>query len=325
MLWDRIYNINAQTFDPVAMEVFYFQAEYNALYQEYLTLIKVKPESVQNIHDIPFLPIQFFKNHVVKTGNWDEQTIFESSRTTGQQPSRHYVRELDRYRKATWMCFPKSLGFPDNYTWVGLLPSYLERQSSSLVNMVQYFMQQDKHQDGFFTQMIDQQLANKLSDFAKESRPVILVGVTFALLDLFEKFRIPVWPELLVIETGGMKGREREMTRMEVYDRLLRNHSDLQLKSEYGMTELFSQAYGTNSVFQCGPTMRIFIREINDPFNLLPFQKRGGINVMDLANLDTCSFIATDDAGLQENETDFQIMGRLDASEVRGCNLMYQG
>lgn len=324
-LWDRIYDINEQSFDTVALDVFYFQATYNPVYKQYLELLGIDASSIVRTADIPFLPIQLFKDHEIKSGVWTPQFVFESSGTTGQVPSRHYVRDIEHYHSVSLLSFPSDLGYPGDYCWIGLLPSYLERESSSLVNMVKYFMEKGQCRESFFTLKIDQDLVRKLHACAAIRKPVILIGVTFALLDLFEMFSVPVWPELLIIETGGMKGREKEITRMEVYERMRKNNPQLSIRSEYGMTELFSQAYSTDSIFSTAPTMKVYVREINDPFQLLPLNRRGGLNIIDLGNLDTCSFLATEDAGVQLSDNSFQVLGRLDASEIRGCNLMYTG
>ena len=221
------------------------------------------------------------------------------------------------------MCFTKHFDAVENYTWIGLLPSYLERTDSSLVQMVQHFMELSGRADNNFFLKPERTLIKHLLNLYKKRTPTILIGVAFALLDLFEKHEVPVWDNLLVIETGGMKGRGEEITREELHERLRNNHPGLKIASEYGMTELMSQAYMKNEKFYPGPTMRICIRDISDPLRVVDHGQRGAINVIDLANLDTCSFIATDDIGIVYEDGSFDVLGRLDQSEMRGCNLMY--
>lgn len=272
----------------------------------------------------PFLPISFFKSHTVQTGEWTPTRFFRSSGTTGMVPSVHAVRDESVYHALALQCFPSEWGKPEDYVWVGLLPSYLERPDSSLVDMVRAFMHRGVQEEYFF-RSADPALMKILRTLANNRRPTILIGVSFALLDMFEYMDVPVWDELIVIETGGMKGRRRELTRAELHGRLRVRKPGLRLSAEYGMTELFSQAYLSGERFVPGPTMRVVARDISDPLQLLPAGERGALNVIDLGNVDTCSFIATEDTGIVHPDGTFDVTGRLDTAELRGCNLMYTG
>ncbi len=276
-----------------------------------------------SVDEIPFLPISMFRDHEIKTGEWLEKAIFRSSGTTGFIQSKHLIRDPAWYHKVAEKTFAGSFGQVKDYNWIGLLPSYLERGDSSLIDMVNYFMHVDKKPESGFFPEINDRLLDVLKKLADKNEKTILIGVSFALLDLFEKFNVPVWNNLLVIETGGMKGRGQEITREELHARIRNNHPDLKIASEYGMTELLSQAYLVGEHFKSGPIMRAITRDISDPMNLLSIGQRGAINVIDLANVDTCAFIATDDIGIMYEGGGFDILGRLDQSDLRGCNLLY--
>lgn len=318
----RIYNINAAAFEAVALDLWEYQYENNLLYSQYCDLIRRKAP-VRNIEDIPFLPIQFFRQHEIKTGAWKSECIFKSSGTTGSITSQHHIRDLNLYHQTAQRCFQDAIGEPAHYKWIGLLPSYLERPDSSLVSMVQYFIQQEASSDSAFYPEITNELLTSLRRLANAQAPVILMGVSFALLDLFTQFDVPVWDNLLVIETGGMKGRRRELTRNELYEQLRFRHPALRIASEYGMTELMSQVYRITDRFQPSPFLRVQIRDISDPLEPAGFGRRGAINIIDLANIDSCAFIATDDVGISWPDGSFDVLGRLDNSDLRGCNLMY--
>jgi len=272
-----------------------------------------------------FLPISFFKSREIMTGDWIPRLVFESSGTTGQVPSRHRVRDPEWYYAIARRSFPPGWGSPDDHVWVALLPSYLERPNSSLVAMVRHFASAQGKSDTNFFKTPGEALLSLLSRLRDEGRRTILIGVAYALLDLFEQFTVPVWEELLVLETGGMKGRGRELTREELYGRIRANAPSVRLSGEYGMTELMSQAYRIGDRFRPGPAMRVLARDIGDPFQRLPAGERGALDIIDLANLDTCSFIATEDTGVVYPDGTFEVTGRMHASEVRGCNLMYTG
>jgi phenylacetate-coenzyme A ligase PaaK-like adenylate-forming protein len=319
----QIYGINDGDFETVALDVWRFQYDGNPLYKSFCDALSISPGKIKALHDIPFLPITMFRDHEVKTGEWNPVTVFKSSGTTGTRPGQHYIRDLHWYHRMAKKCFSAFYRSPEQYRWLALLPSYLERPDSSLVDMVQYFMQLNSAPENNFYSNPDQTLMHKLERLAEANIPTILIGVSFALLDLVEFNNFPTWNELLVIETGGMKGRREEITRIELHERLKRNHPTLRIASEYGMTELMSQAYSDHQVFTSGPTMKIFIRDISDPLKIMGAGQRGVINVIDLANLDTCAFIATDDIGLGHEDGSFEVLGRLDQSDIRGCNLMY--
>ncbi len=264
-----------------------------------------------------------FRDHDIQTGQWAAERIFRSSGTTGSNHSRHFIRDLDLYHRAAVSCFEPFLGNPGRYTWIALLPSYLDRGDSSLVDMVHYFMTLQDHNGLRFFSVIDDALLRQM-DLARENEePTILVGVSFALLALFEQSEVPVWDNLIVMETGGMKGRGPEITRTELHSRLRRRHPDLSIVSEYGMTELMSQAYRRLDDFQPSPMMRVIARDLSDPLTLLEPGQRGVLNIIDLANVDTCAFIATDDLGVVYADESFEVLGRVDSSDLRGCNLMF--
>ena len=284
------------------------------------------------MENIPFLPIEFFKQHRVVTGNPGHSIVFESSGTTGQTPSRHFVSDPDLYQQVSETAFNQYYGSPADYHILALLPSYLERKNASLVYMVQHFISLGNSPfSGFFlhhTEVLAHTL-KRLSEFDRVARrKVLLIGVTFALLDLAESGHdwsfLRNIPELIVMETGGMKGRREELLREEVHQILTHAFRVEKIHSEYGMTELLSQAYSTGEgIFRQPPTMRILLRDVNDPFSIGSHRRSGGINIVDLANIDSCSFIETKDMGsLTETEGEFRVLGRFDNSDIRGCNLM---
>jgi hypothetical protein len=264
-----------------------------------------------------------FRDQKIITGEWVPEKIFRSSGTTASGRSQHFIRDLEWYHRNARRCWADSVGDPGLFTWIGLLPSYLERDDSSLIDMVNDFIQASKGSESGFYNGIDQHLLDVIARQSDKKTKTVLIGVSFALLDLLEKHTIPVWDGLMVIETGGMKGRGAEITREELHDRFKARHPMLHVTSEYGMTELLSQAYMIHKHFQPGYTMKVFSRDISDPLRILPTEQRGGLNVIDLANIDSCSFIATDDVGVVYEDGSFDILGRTDQSDVRGCNLMY--
>ena len=316
-------------FENLALQVFEYQYKYNAFYRRYCSLIGKELSKISHLLDIPFLPIQFFKNNIIKTNEWAEATIFSSSGTTGVITSQHFVRELDFYKNIARQGFEFFYGSLENYCVLGLLPSYLERGGSSLVAMTDDFIKHSKYaESGFF--LYDYSNLHKILLKNKEEKiPTLLIGVSFALLDFVEEFTID-FPELIVMETGGMKGRRREMIRAELHENIRKGFNSQYVHSEYGMTELMSQAYSKgDGIFNTIPTMKVLIRELNDPLSVydplskIPSHGRMGVvNVIDLGNLDTCSFIATDDLSRVYADGSFTILGRLDNSDVRGCNLM---
>ncbi len=315
---------NAPEFERLALSVFAYQYKYNDFYRQYCSLLGKEFSKISTIRDIPFLPIQFFKNQDIKTGNWSAvETIFTSSGTTGTATSQHFVRDLDFYKDISILGFEENYGAVENFCVLGLLPSYLERTGSSLITMVDTFIKRSKYpESGFFLQN-HEKLAAILRGCQERKIPTLLIGVSFALLDFVEHYALD-FPEIIVMETGGMKGRRREMIRGELHAEIKKGFNCPHIHSEYGMTELLSQGYSKqNGLFDPTPTMRVLTREINDPLSIT--RKNGAlgvINVVDLGNLDTCSFIATDDLGRVHADEQFEVLGRLDNSDMRGCNLL---
>ncbi len=309
-------------FQQVALDVFRFQAVHNPLYRHYLSLLGKKPETVYQLEDIPFLPISLFKTFTIQTGEWQPEATFSSSGTTGAISSKHLLRSKDFYQQSARRGFETFYGNLKDYCVLALLPSYLERSGSSLVFMVEDFIRESGHpHSGFFLYNTDE-LLQILQKCQKSQQPTLLIGVSFALLDLAEAHPINL-SGITIMETGGMKGRRRELTREELHAQLREAFQVEQIHSEYGMTELLSQAYSTgNGLFRAAPTMQVRTREITDPFAQPATGRTGALNIIDLANLDTISFIATDDLGRVYEDGSFEVLGRLDASDVRGCNLM---
>lgn len=328
VLLSKLADLPPENFASVALEVFRYQAACNELYARFLNLLNVDPASVSRTEQIPFLPISLFKNYVVKTGDWETQTVFTSSATTSQVPSQHFVRNLNFYLENTRRCFETLYGDLSRWCILALLPSYLERSGSSLVAMADYFIQRSPYsQSGFFLNDLSG-LEQTLQDCRAQDIPTLLLGVSFALLDFSEKFPMDL-SGITVMETGGMKGRRAELTRQELHMALCNAFNLTGIHSEYGMTELFSQAYsrpewGQTSIFQPGPLMAALAREINDPFATIEPGRSGVLQFIDLANLDTCSFLATEDIGKVHANGTFEVLGRLDAAELRGCNLLLE-
>ncbi len=326
-LQSQIYTVNEATFENIALSVFRYQAVYNPIYKLYIEARRVNPVAVNLLTEIPFLPIDFFKTHPVKTGTWNDQVIFRSSGTTRALRSAHHVLDLDFYRSNSRLCFEHFFGPLGNYHFLALLPSYLERPDSSLIAMLEYFIQSSGQPTGVANKAFylnnPAQLVEDIHRLRRAtSRKVVVFGVTFALLDLAEKYA-PDLNGCLVFETGGMKGRRKEVTRHELHTILKAGLQVGTLYSEYGMTELFSQAYTKGGHrFSCPPWMRVLVRDITDPLQVGQVNKPGGLNVIDLANLHSCAFIETGDMGSVLPNGDFDVSGRLDNAEIRGCNLM---
>lgn len=310
--------------EELILSVFYFQARFNPLYAKYLELLGLNATNITDSRRIPFLPIELFKTYSIQTGNWEAVQIFTSSGTTGQVPSRHFLRDADWYRVQARHTFQRFYGPLNRYCFLALLPSYLERSGSSLVFMADDFIRQSGHPESGFYLDNTGELHEVLEKCQKKQVPVILLGVSFALLDLAENCPMPL-KNTIIMETGGMKGRRAEITREELHQVLKTAFDVHAIHSEYGMTELLSQAYSLgDGVFRPATSMRISIREATDPFALRPVGLAGAINVTDLANLDTLSFIATEDLGRLHEDGSFEVLGRLDQSELRGCNLMVE-
>ena len=318
---DKIFNVDYQNFDQIAFEVFKFQYKNNTVYKSYCDLLKKTPSNVENISRIPFLPISFFKSHsVICTKKFDK--VFYSSGTTNDNISKHYVSDINIYEKSFLKNFIDNYGDPKEYVILGLLPNYMENENSSLIYMVDNLIELSKsNESGFFLGQYDF-IIEKMKSLYRENKKVILFGVSYALLDLTENRNLNL-KNTIIIETGGMKGRRREMIKKELHETLKKRTGLKKIHSEYGMTEMLSQAYSKrDGIFSCPNWMRVFIRDINDPNFFYSNNRSGGINIIDLANFNSCSFIATEDMGSLHENGNFEIMGRIDHSDTRGCNLL---
>jgi hypothetical protein len=322
----QVFAAPLANFNKIALQIFALQYANNLIYKQYCDCLNKNPANVSSVEHIPFLPIQFFKSHKVVTGNFKNELYFESSGTTQTINSKHFVKHAHIYEQSFMSAFSKFYGAPQQYCFLGLLPNYLQKGKSSLVYMVQQLIKQSQYkQSGFYLNELDR-LYNTLLKNETEGIKTILFGTTFALLDFADLFKIKL-THTTIIETGGMKGRRKELTRNEVHEQLASAFATININSEYGMTELLSQAYANNTnLFACPNTIKVFIREQDDPFNTLrPTQKKpavGCLNIIDLANIFSCSFIATDDIGKLYFDGLFEIMGRLDNSDLRGCSLL---
>lgn len=322
---DSIFEIKGtDRFVEIALEVFRYQYTENAVYRQFVDALGIKTSSVNALERIPFLPIEFFKSKVVKSGSFHPEMVFSSSGTTGMVTSSHYVKDIQVYRKSLMQGFQYFWGKPKDYVLLALLPSYLERSGSSLVYMADELIKETGHAESGFYLHNYEELSHILQALRTGKRKVLLLGVTYALLDLAEQFPVH-FPELMIMETGGMKGNRKEMVREELHDRLKTAFGVAEIYSEYGMTELLSQAYSKGEDgFDTPPWMKIVIRDVNDPLSWVSDGHTGGINVIDLANIYSCSFVATQDLGRIKSSGNFEVLGRFDNSDVRGCNLLVQ-
>ena len=319
----EIFNIkNQNDFNAIALKVFKFQFENNSVYRSFCDLINRHPSDVKAVENIPFLPISFFKTHEILSTNNCIQKTFSSSGTTGQLTSKHYITDLEIYKESFTRAFKKFYGPIEDYTVLGLLPSYLERKDSSLIYMVDYLIKTSNHtESGFYLHNLEE-LKQTIINLESRQQRTLLIGVSFALLDLIEQFSFQL-KNTIIMETGGMKGIRKEMIRNELHDKLTKGFGIQHIHSEYGMTELLSQAYSKgNGVFKCPNWMRVLTRDPEDALSIQKKGKTGGINIIDLANINSCSFIATQDLGVCYADFSFEIMGRFDNSDIRGCNLM---
>lgn len=309
-------------FNTAALETFRFQYLNNPVYRQFCNLLNKDPEKIDRVEKIPFLPIEFYKTHAVVSSKDPSEITFSSSGTTGQQTSKHVVTDLSIYETSFREGFKKFYGNIEEYAVLALLPSYLEREGSSLIYMVDYLIKKSNNpHSGFYLHDLTA-LKEKLLNLEKKGQKTLLIGVSFALLDLAEDFNFKL-KNTIVMETGGMKGRRKEMIRAELHGILQKAFGVKKIHSEYGMTELLSQAYSTgDGIFECPPWMKILIRDPEDALSLLPYGKSGGINVIDLANINSCSFIATQDLGKDMGAGKTTILGRFDNSDIRGCNLL---
>jgi hypothetical protein len=311
-------------FTETALELFRYQAQHNPVYLAYLQHLRIDPQQVNQLAAIPFLPIEFFKTHTVKTGAFEPEVTFYSSGTTQSSRSRHEVASLDWYTQTSQRIFEQYYGPLRDYVVLALLPSYLEQGGSSLVAMVDYFVKQSGQQEeGFYLRNHDQ-LLQAVKGAQQRGKKVLLIGVSYALLDWADELQgREDFSNVTIMETGGMKGRRREMIREELHAYLKKGFGVEAIHSEYGMTELLSQAYSLgDGIFQPGYTMQVLLRDLNDPFDIRPDMRSGGINVIDLANVDSCAFIETKDIGRMQANGTFEVLGRFDNSDIRGCNLL---
>ena len=319
----RIFQLysDQSRFESLAIEIFMHQAKNNSLYKNYLSLLDIKPEKISKVAQIPCLPISFFKTNALKSGDWTSEIAFKSSGTGGVQ-SVHHVRRPSDYLSNTVAGFKHFFKSPEKFCFLALLPSYLEREGSSLVLMLEHFIGLSKYpQSGFYLNQYDR-LKSTLQECIAAKIPTILFGVPFGLLDFGEVSPMDL-SDILIIETGGMKGRREELTKPQLYALLQKYFKPKAIYSEYGMTEMFSQAYAkTVGRFASSPSMDIQIRELNDPFRILKNGKLGALNIYDLANFETISFIATEDLGRKYDDGSFEVLGRMDNSDLRGCNLL---
>jgi phenylacetate-coenzyme A ligase PaaK-like adenylate-forming protein len=313
---------NEQSFIETALQVFQYQAVNCGVYKAFINGLNIDPADVKSIEQIPFLPVEFFKSHNVVTSIKPDEVVFTSSGTTGMITSSHHVTDVSWYEESFRKAFSLFYGDIKDYTILALLPSYLEREGSSLIYMAQDLITESGNPNSGFFLYNHEELYKVLQNQREARKPTLLIGVTFALLNFIDNYKID-FPELIVMETGGMKGRRKEMIREELHSALCAGFGVNAIHSEYGMTELLSQAYSKGEgIFNCPPWMKIITRDTNDPFTLVGAGKTGGVNIIDLANINSCSFVATQDLGKVYEDGSFEVLGRFDNSDIRGCNLL---
>jgi phenylacetate-coenzyme A ligase PaaK-like adenylate-forming protein len=320
---DNIFSIKTvEEFDQIALTIFKHQAKNCLIYKSYIENLAVSPAEIDKLTNVPFLPISFFKSHKVISEFKEPEQVFSSSGTTGQKQSQHYVTDVKIYEQSFNAAFKEFYGDPQDICILALLPSYLERDGSSLIYMVDDLIKQSKHpKSGYFLHN-HEELKLTLDLLKKSNQKTILIGVTYALLDFIEQYTLD-FPNLIVMETGGMKGKRKEMVREELHALLTSGFGVKNIHSEYGMTELLSQAYSFGKgIFKCPSWMKVLLRDPNDPLSLIQNNQTGGINIIDLANINSCSFIATQDLGRMHADESFEVIGRFDNADIRGCNLM---
>lgn len=324
-LVSQIFKIDSkENFNKLALEVYRYQYNYNPVYRKFVELSREKLYVPQTINDIPFLPIELFKSHKIICNNTKTQTVFESSGTTGINTSKHYISDIQLYKHSFTKTFNFFFGDNTHYCVLALLPGYLERKNSSLIFMVKHLIDESQCTDSGFYLNEYEQLVSKIKQLQQSGKKILLIGVSYALLDIAEQYNLSL-SNVIVMETGGMKGKRKELTKEELHNKLKKGFGVKTIHSEYGMTELLSQAYSKGSgLFETPYWMQIRIRDIYDPFCMIKAGKSGGINVIDLANIHSCSFIETNDIGKLHKKGKFEVMGRFDNSDIRGCNLMVQ-
>jgi phenylacetate-coenzyme A ligase PaaK-like adenylate-forming protein len=325
MNWDRVFTIQNQTeFNKICLDTFHFQMEHVSIYKKYVQYLNIKINTIDHYTKIPFLPIELFKTQEIIAHDLQPEIIFTSSGTTGMTTSKHLVAEKKVYEQSFRTAFEQFYGKIENIAILALLPSYLERTGSSLIYMINDLMEHSQQPETNYFLYNHEELYQTLLQLKTKGTKTLLFGVTFALLDFIEKYELS-FPELIIMETGGMKGKRKEMVREEIHDLLCKSFQVSGIHSEYGMTELLSQGYSYgNGIFKHPNWMKILIRETNDPLTLATNKKTGAINVIDLANRYSCSFIATQDLGKIYDDGSFEVLGRFDQSDIRGCNLLVQ-
>lgn len=317
----QLYAVNEDSFENIALSLFRFQAQHNSLYRQYIDFLGINPARVASVDELPFLPISFFKHHAIQTGNWIPQGEFHSSGTTGQSVSRHLIRDLTFYRQNAERCFAHFFGAPETYHFLAMLPSYLERAESSLVAMMNHLIERSGSPfSGYYLHDYDRLIrdAGKLRNHGGQ---VMIWGVTYVLMELAERYK-PDLSHCILVETGGMKGRRPEITREELHTFLRESLNVGKVVSEYGMTELQSQAYSLqDGRFFCPPGMKVVVRDVSDPLER-GIGGTGALNFIDLANFHSIAFLETEDLGKINNDGSFSVVGRMDNADIRGCNLL---
>ncbi|GIZ14396.1 acyl transferase [Capnocytophaga catalasegens] len=319
---EALFSVCDTNFEQKALEVFCFQYENNKVYKQFCNLLDRNPQKITSLQEIPFLPIEFFKERPIFCGNTQPQHFFTSSGTTQMIPSKHFVKDIPLYEESFQRGFELFYGKPQDYTILALLPSYLKRSGSSLIYMVNDLIAHTQNaQSGFYLYNIDE-LALKINQLDAYGHKILLIGVSYALLDLVEKYSFSL-QNTIVMETGGMKGKRKELIREELHHILCQKMGVQAIHSEYGMTEMLSQAYSQGGgIFKPVPWLKVLVRDPEDAFSFNACGKTGGINIIDLANIHSCSFIATQDLGRIFSDGTFEILGRFDNADIRGCNLL---
>ena len=323
-LKDLVFLPQGHRFEDVALEVFSYQYQHTQIYRQFCDNLKRTPDNVHILEDIPFLPVQFFKSHEVTSFGHPVRKIFESSTTSGAIPSRHLVADIELYEQSYLSAFELFYGDPRQYCFLALLPSYLDRGTSSLLYMADDLIRRSENKlSGFINKDIEE-LKDRIQTAKKSHQKIFLLGVTYALLDFAEAYQTDLSGDI-IMETGGMKGRRKELTREEIHTTLRNAFNVTSIHSEYGMTELLSQAYSTGEgIFRCPPWMRVIARDPYDPMSYVGADRTGTLNIIDLANLYSCSFLSVSDLGRVYQDGSFEVLGRMDNAEIRGCNLMYE-
>lgn len=319
----ELSTINKENFENYALKVFKYQANHNAVYKDFINHLKINFSSIKKVEDIPFLPIDFFKTHSVKTGDFEAKKVFKSSGTSQMNRSSHFIKNLSLYEKSFTLGFEHFYGKLEDYCILALLPSYFENPQSSLIYMIDKWISISQNENSAYVKA-DELLIELLQILNDKQQPTILIGVSFAMWELAEKFKTPL-QNIIFMETGGMKGRRKEITRKELHE-IIQHAFDLKsIHSEFGMGELLSQAYSKgNGIFYAPPWMRILSRPVNEPKGETIFAETGLIKIIDLANIYSCAFIETSDLGTVYQNGSFEILGRLDYADLRGCNLLIQ-